>query len=269
MFVCLVSGIFYLFFDKIVSGNLISFHDHNHIFFILICRWSVIAAQLPGRTEHDIKNYWNTKLKKKLMGLQLPISHQRKSPFPPPNSSHLFSLDYFSHTPIPFTNLEPISLPSNNNNNYANTSFTPFYQNQEYSMISVNNPMQYNYPIKDNMFMFGSEGSCSSSDGSCTLSHGKEIKQEENIGYHHMSSNGFDDYNNNFMISCNNGGENINQYEEKSSGVGYTNGQSQTLTPLLDYGLEDIKQLICSNNKGFNVDEIHKIEENGMYYYHY
>ncbi|GMH23205.1 hypothetical protein Nepgr_025048 [Nepenthes gracilis] len=33
-------------------------------------RWSIIAAQLPGRTDNDVKNYWNTRLKKKLLGKQ-------------------------------------------------------------------------------------------------------------------------------------------------------------------------------------------------------
>ncbi|XP_047951578.1 transcription factor MYB36-like [Salvia hispanica] len=37
-------------------------------------KWSIIAAQLPGRTDNDIKNYWNTRLKKKLLG-----RHMRKS----------------------------------------------------------------------------------------------------------------------------------------------------------------------------------------------
>lgn len=40
-------------------------------------RWSLIAAQLPGRTDNDVKNYWNTKLKKKLSGMGIdPVTHK-------------------------------------------------------------------------------------------------------------------------------------------------------------------------------------------------
>ncbi|XP_048553637.1 transcription factor MYB80-like [Triticum urartu] len=39
---------------------------------VLSDRWSVIAAQLPGRTVYDVKNHWNTKLKKKLSGMGTP-----------------------------------------------------------------------------------------------------------------------------------------------------------------------------------------------------
>ncbi|QCD88876.1 myb proto-oncogene protein [Vigna unguiculata] len=43
-------------------------------------KWSAIAGHLPGRTDNEIKNFWNTHLKKKLLQMGLdPVTHQPRS----------------------------------------------------------------------------------------------------------------------------------------------------------------------------------------------
>ncbi|XVF41394.1 hypothetical protein PTKIN_Ptkin01aG0276600 [Pterospermum kingtungense] len=51
-------------------------------------RWSLIAGRIPGRTDNEIKNYWNTHLSKKLISQGIdPRTHKPLNPQQPP--SHL------------------------------------------------------------------------------------------------------------------------------------------------------------------------------------
>ncbi|KAF5442559.1 hypothetical protein F2P56_035203 [Juglans regia] len=43
-------------------------------------KWSVIASHLPGRTDNEIKNFWNTHFKKKLLQMGIdPVTHRRRT----------------------------------------------------------------------------------------------------------------------------------------------------------------------------------------------
>ncbi|RZC06787.1 Transcription factor MYB93 isoform B [Glycine soja] len=51
-----------------------------HLHSILGNKWSAIATHLPGRTDNEIKNFWNTHLKKKLIQMGFdPMTHQPRT----------------------------------------------------------------------------------------------------------------------------------------------------------------------------------------------
>lgn len=62
-------------------------------------KWSAIASHLPGRTDNEIKNYWNTHLKKRLLQMGIdPVTHRpRIDLFNFSNMSQLLAPASLSH----------------------------------------------------------------------------------------------------------------------------------------------------------------------------
>ncbi|KAG2685475.1 hypothetical protein I3843_10G120600 [Carya illinoinensis] len=250
------------------------------LFVAIGSRWSIIAAQLPGRTDNDIKNYWNTKLKKKLVGMfpqaqrknlhstLLKISTSSVSSSATPTTSYKGSNSTTYYTPTTsFTGIQPFSFTSSPLRDNYSSYAAPFLQDQESYVAQLQN-----YLGKDILPTFVSEASCSSSDGSSNniINHSKgDFKYGGGTGVGAVETcgegqvldlkncffNGAQGNQSSLMTS--NGSVNVNDWMEKQNGMWVE-------TPL-DYGLEEIKQLISSTGgNSFFCDEP-KTEELMLY----
>lgn len=91
-------------------------------------RWSVIASHLQGRTDNDVKNHWNTKLKKKL-----PSSHNSTS-IPTNKSSSINPMEFHSSV---YLLKQEVDHYQNTHNPILDFSTSTNYQ-QQYTVSSSN-----------------------------------------------------------------------------------------------------------------------------------
>ncbi|XP_029128066.1 transcription factor MYB80 [Cajanus cajan] len=100
-------------------------------------RWSLIAAQLAGRTDNDVKNHWNTKLKKKLSGMGIdPVTHKPFShlmaeiatTLAPPQAAHLAeaALGCFKDEVLHLLTRKPINFQGQHSAAALGNSFTDY-----------------------------------------------------------------------------------------------------------------------------------------------
>ncbi|KAE8125716.1 hypothetical protein FH972_020491 [Carpinus fangiana] len=130
-------------------------------------KWSAIAAHLPGRTDNEIKNYWNTHIRKRLLRMGIdPVTHTPRLDLLELYSILSSSLNHSSQLNLPsLLGIGPIVNPnllslatallSSQCKNPADSGSSQYLQQNQLDNIPIDqNQFQSTQPIQQNTTFF-------------------------------------------------------------------------------------------------------------------
>lgn len=117
-------------------------------------KWSAIAARLPGRTDNEIKNYWNTHIRKRLLRMGIdPVTHNPRldlldissilsSSFYGQSQTNMFGL----HQPV--VNPELLRLAASLLSSQRNQTPNFVHQENQFGNLNPHDQVQENHLVQ-------------------------------------------------------------------------------------------------------------------------
>lgn len=152
----------------------------------LICRWSVIAARLPGRTDNEIKNIWHTRLKKRLNDYGLVPAQPRLKIESQPLIT--LNMDFPMNGSLLTMNSPAHSSTTTSTDVHASSSSISS------DCVASDAVLQSDLPVVDESFwsqVFSSENSSDAGELPATVDGGNHFDSTENEIYETKSSREF------------------------------------------------------------------------------
>ncbi|XVF70419.1 hypothetical protein PTKIN_Ptkin11bG0160100 [Pterospermum kingtungense] len=194
-------------------------------------KWSAIAARLPGRTDNEIKNYWNTHIKKKLLRMGIdPVTHSPRLDLL--ELSSLLSSSLYNSTqfnPTGLLGMGPMFHP--NFLNLATALLSSQNKNLEISSTAPENVQQNQFQCQ-NQFESHQGNQIQNPIQACT-----QILQ---ANLNHFSTNPTS------LISCQNSPlPNLCQEYDRDKGIDVS--ISKGFLPMQNYGYESYNQSVINS----------------------